>query len=359
VDDQERIEALDGIRGVAVALVLAYHCFYGWPRGGFIGVDLFFVLSGFLITRLLVAERKRLGRISLPDFYWRRLRRLAPPLILAIVLSAAIKWMVPAYQRGVPLPLAAAATLMYVGNVLHIHGLGILGHTWSLSIEEQFYLVWPAALGLLLRWQRRSTAYGIVLALAALSFILAATTSASNFEARYDATLPRVGEILIGVLLALGLRSDTALAERLRPLVSFMLAALAFATISIAGLVLPRSPVMFQGPLLVTCLAAAVLIGHCAVHSSPLTRVLSSAPIAYVGRVSYGLYLYHFPLTVLFDHNRFGLTGFTQAMARVICAGVLAVASYHFVEAPLRRLNRPRWGVNPLPEQTGPSIRES
>jgi peptidoglycan/LPS O-acetylase OafA/YrhL len=146
------VPALDGIRGLAIALVVSMHAF-GFPAGGFIGVDLFFVLSGFLITTLLLEEVEATGRISLRDFYERRVRRLLPALLVLLIVYSVVE---AARGRSV---LPAVAGLFYFSNFsnfLHLTAwrTNALDHLWSLAEEEQFYLVWPPILILLVRWRR-------------------------------------------------------------------------------------------------------------------------------------------------------------------------------------------------------------
>lgn len=350
----DRIAALDGLRALAVTLVVSYHCAYGYPRGGFIGVDLFFVLSGFLITRLLIREVAGTGTLSFADFYWRRVRRLAPPLAITIVLALLVSLAVPSYERGVAFPLAALAAMAYFGNLLHITGLGLLGHTWSLSIEEQFYLVWPAIVLVLLRGRRSSALKWFVLAATSASVLYAASTSASTFESRYDATLPRVGELLIGALLALAFRSRADASTFRGHFISTPTAIASISTIVVAAALLPRSELMFRGPVILCCIASASIIGHCSERRSWLTKLLSHRLPVRVGQISYGLYLYHFPLTVLFDDGRFGLTGPWQVAARMSSALVLADLSYRVIEAPAQQAQRPFARVKDDP--TGKSV---
>ena len=143
------LRALDGLRGIAILAVMAYHS--RWLSGGFVGVDLFFALSGFLITRLLIAEWQRHGDVHLIGFWARRLLRLAPALVAAVALAVPV-------SRWIEMPLEkawVAATLVYTSNLLigygHVYPIGLLSHTWSLGMEEQFYLLWPPLLVLSMR----------------------------------------------------------------------------------------------------------------------------------------------------------------------------------------------------------------
>ena len=157
------LPALDGLRALAVAAVVAYHLGFGWASGGFLGVDLFFVISGYLITTLLLSERAATGRIALGDFWVRRFRRLVPPLVVmvAVVIVATRIWGVP--EQWASIRGDAIGTLAYVANWWYIIGgesyldtlLGPspLRHTWSLAVEEQWYLLWPMAVAGLLAWR--------------------------------------------------------------------------------------------------------------------------------------------------------------------------------------------------------------
>ena len=203
------VPALDGLRAVALLLVVSFHVSYGRPGGGFIGVDVFFVLSGFLITSLLVTENRTSETISLADFYWRRARRLLPALVVTIIAGALIVTYIPQAEGTRPYPIAALAVLAYVGNWLRIAALGPLAHTWSLSIEEQFYVLWPPTLRHFLRrgWGT-SGLVGLVVAAAALCFGIGAALSLAGSWNDYEATVPRFGELLVGVTLGLYLNGQ-------------------------------------------------------------------------------------------------------------------------------------------------------
>jgi len=201
---------LDGLRGVSILAVMSYHI--GLIRGGFLGVDIFFVLSGFLITTLLMDEWARTGRISLRKFYARRALRLLPALVLLVVacdvtvmVIARLYWAPESFMPVVfGMVYASVVVFFYIGNFVMISGqtLWILGHTWSLSIEEQFYVLWPLCLWLLLRWARRR---GFILPVLVLG--IAASLLLKVALVRAHAPLTRVffgldtrfDELLIGV----------------------------------------------------------------------------------------------------------------------------------------------------------------
>lgn len=340
--------ALDGVRAAAVVAVLIFHSAPGVLRGGFLGVDAFFVLSGFLITTLLLAERERRGTIRLAAFWGRRARRLLPALILVVAaVAVAAPVMVPpeefANLRG-----DAVAALGYVANWHMIYRGGDyfaqtataspLQHTWSLGIEEQFYLVWPVVVMLAALTRRPRLAIVTVAgSWAGASAIAAALLyRADSIDRVYYGTDTRAAALLIGCAVAAAL---PALGRLLAPgLVAVpVVAVLAWAWTHADG----DAAWLYRGGLPGLAVAVAVLLGHLvAAPASVPARVLAIAPLAALGRISYGVYLWHWPLYGLLTGGRTGLTGPPLLALRVAVTLVVAVASYRLVERPLRRLNR-------------------
>ena len=291
---------IDGLRALAVLLVVAYHAGLPGIRGGYIGVDVFFVISGFLITGLLLDEHRSSGRIDLHQFWSRRIRRIVPALVVAIVATiVASRFVLLRWEERDLLESARAAVASFAN--FHFHGMSggyfsptleaqPLLHTWSLGIEEQFYLVWPIALMVLLRWGRRITAV-VTGGFLAISLIASSFAVASgNSDAFY---LPwfRIWELLIGALLAIGLRSTMSIT-----LPRWM--AFVGGGAIIASAILYDATTRFPGSaaLLPTLGTAAVIA------SSPtrgLNRVLSVRPLRAIGLVSYSWYLLHWPALVL------------------------------------------------------------
>lgn len=358
--------ALDGLRGVAVLGVLAFHA--GHLTGGYLGVDLFFVLSGYLITSLLVLEWAATGAVSLPSFWVRRARRLLPALLAVLIaVGIASHWLVEPVSRG-QLREEGVATLAYVANWFSIfRGSGYwqhtllpswLEHTWSLAIEEQFYLLWPLIVtttwGLWRRGRHRTApdeallrngvrrlallAWGGAVASAGLMIVLSLTGASQ--DRLYLGTDTRAAAILFGAGLAcsqylLGagrVASDRRAAISATGLAGAAVLAIAWTRLSGTG------DHLYRGGLLV-CGAAAtlVLLDVTTDGASPLKRVLAVAPLRWLGLISYGLYLWHWPVYQYLHRGRFGLSGWTLVGVQVAASIAVAVVSYYALELPVRR----------------------
>jgi peptidoglycan/LPS O-acetylase OafA/YrhL len=342
------VPALDGLRGAALLGVLFFHANGALP-GGYLGVDLFFVLSGFLITSLLLAEHRDTGRIALGAFWIRRARRLFPAL-LALMPAIAI------YARffAKPSELAglradALATLAYVANwrAIFAHksywelfaAPSPLEHTWSLSIEEQFYVVWPLVVTFVLR--RRPPRSLLVLALGLSALSIAAMLflfDPERVSRVYLGTDTRAAGILAGAALATVLSMDTTLADgAVRKLDALGVAAalgLGLAWWKLKG----ESYFLYHGGFWLTEAAVLVVIA-CAVMGprSLVSRALSWKPLTLVGTVSYGVYLWHWPVNVALSPERTHLHGFWLHVIQFAVTFVIAILSYRFVEQPIRK----------------------
>jgi len=343
--------ALDGLRAFAVASVIAYHFGAGWMTGGFLGVDAFFVLSGFLITSLLLSEWGRRRRIDLPGFWARRARRLLPALLLvlgAIALYAVV--LAPTDQLR-SLRADGLASLFYVANwrfVLSGQSYFALftlpspmRHLWSLAIEEQFYLVWPLVVLACLRIGRgsRTVLAGVCVAgIAASVAVMAMLYEPADPSRAYYGTDARAHTILVGALLALLLarrRPRTRSAGRgLHVLGVVAAAACVWAWVSVTD----QGSGMYHGGSLLFAIAVAVVIasavqpGH-----SPLRAFLSLGFLRWIGMISYGLYLWHWPATVVLNESRTGLSGAPLAALRLAVTVGAAALSFYLVEQPIRR----------------------
>ena len=341
--------ALDGLRGLAILAVVAYHA--GILRGGFVGVDLFFALSGFLITRLLMIERDRHGDVRLDLFWARRARRLVPALVVAIVLAIGVSQAV-----GMPLEtLWIVATLCYASNVLigwfHVYPLGVLSHGWSLALEEQFYLLWPPLLVVVSRFGSRALiAAAAVLAIvpALLRLAYRAAHPGDPYtdptlwlrlyfapEMRFDAiALGCLGAVLSGRLLSNQPAIASAASGERRRIAALAavgavsgLGWLAFMAVTADIGTFVGEPLLFS----LTSLAAIALVLGAQLAPS-LARVLGWGPLVALGRISYGLYLYHAILFFALDRSPVAL--------RVAVAVALATVSYWTLERPILGLNR-------------------
>jgi peptidoglycan/LPS O-acetylase OafA/YrhL len=317
-----REPALDGLRTIAVGLVLIQHTVGTYIPGASMGVDIFFALSGYLITSILVEEWKATGGLSFPHFYLRRFARLMPALALVVACVLVLSLLAP--SLGAPLPdIGFAATyLMNWARALGWAHDNLLAHTWSLACEEQFYLLWPPILLLCLRF-RPSWAPWLAVGLATASTVCGAGLSLAGapYERTYYAFDSRALELLIGCAFAfvsVEARSSRWLA-RLWYLPIVVLAV--FLTVPYTSRVLPLGGFVCIS-LMSIWIILALRVG------SPLSRVLSLRPMVYVGRISYGVYLWHFPLILMASKLPHGKRYYY--LAAVILTFVLAALSFHF-----------------------------
>ena len=335
--------ALDGLRAVAVLAVLLYHHHRGGGfgrlgRGGFLGVDVFFVLSGYLITTILLHAQRSTGTIDLGRFWTRRARRLIPALLVLLVVAVVLgRSLYPDRQAALHQDLLP--TLLYVEN-WHIalwHGskLSPIAHTWSLSVEEQFYLVWPVAvMGLVALTRRRiRRMLPIVAGLAVLSAIW--TSVALSGVRAYFGTDARAQELLVGAALAtLTVGSTLSVPERFRTILDSTAVVLLIALVAllIGG---PAAGAWEDGGLLVFAVGVALLITAAVQTGGPVRTILAAGPLAAIGRISYGLYLFHLPVFAWINDSS-GITGMPLFFVRTGVTAALAWASYAFIERPIR-----------------------
>ncbi len=360
--------ALDGLRGLAVVAVLLFHGGWAGARGGFLGVDVFFVLSGFLITSLLLAERGSTGTISLRRFWSRRARRLLPALLLVVAaVAAAAPFFDPSAQVG--LRGDALAALAYVANWRFVlQGADYFGrtaadsplnHLWSLAIEEQFYLAWPLVVLAVAR-RRRARAWVGAIALtgaaASATAMVLLHRAGAGADRVYYGTDTRAHTVLIGATLAalLDPRADGSSATAaLWPRAGRLLLGVAgtgAAAALVAGVALVQGgePWLYDGGLPLLSLAAAILVGHAVLlPDGVLGSLLKVGPLCRIGRLSYGLYLWHWPLYLLLTAARTGLSGGSLLAGRLGATFALALVTERLLERPIRagRLRRPRAGL--------------
>jgi peptidoglycan/LPS O-acetylase OafA/YrhL len=354
-----RNRALDGVRALAVALVLADHGGLPGLTGGFVGVDIFFVLSGFLITSLLLAEHRSSARLDLAAFWARRARRLLPALVVMVVTT----WLV----RGLFAPDAvtglrtdALAALLWVANWrFAVQGTDYftlgqnaspLQHTWSLGVEEQFYVLWPLLICALIALAGRRAGTGRttarlvaavaatgVLASALWTNVLAGEASASRVyfgsDCRAQALL--VGAFAAAVFAPCGPSGvPKRWSARRAPGVAALLGLLTLG--ALAHRASGTSSEYRGGLLILTALAAALLIVGVALQPDGLvSRLLASRPLVLTGRVSYGIYLWHWPVFLALTGLRTGLTGLPLLALRCTVTAILAAASWVLVERPV------------------------
>jgi peptidoglycan/LPS O-acetylase OafA/YrhL len=341
---------LESLRGIAVLAVMLFHAKTGeWFRGGSLGVDLFFVLSGFLITTLLAHEYLDHGRISLRNFYARRAVRLLPALgaFLAVYMAVALVFDGAGFLgRSDPARVVGSATaaLLYVFNFIHMFGgLSTAGtsHLWSLSVEEQFYIAWPLCL-LALRLRRGAFVLMFLTAAAAIASGLLPIVTAGSYNRFYFGTDFRAQELLAGALVAqlfvAGWVGRHTMAEAW-----FRIAAAAAGLFFAVWLFAlhDRREFLFHGWYIGVAAAGAVVVLFCAFTTSPW---LTNPILRYVGSRSYALYLWHLPFNTWFRELNAGwhvLAVFTVSFAA-------AELSYRLVEGPVQRWHRRQAGTAPI-----------
>ena len=350
---------LDGLRAIAVLAVIAFHLNTPWASGGLLGAGMFFTLSGYLITDLLLASYARCGRLPLRDFWARRARRLLPALL--VMLAVVTAWITVAHRAALPgLRGAVLSAVGFVGNWwLIVQNVSYfdrfapptpLGHLWSLAVEEQFYLVWPwvllGALWLVRRRQPHPQIYPglavVALGLTAASAVWMALLYQPGFDntRAYDGTDTRAFGFLVGAALALVWPSqrltgplsagkrwalDTAGAAGLAVIVALIVGTDEY------------SPALYRGGLVALSVATAVVVAVAAHPASRVGRALGSGPLRWVGVRSYGIYLWHLPVIVLtgaaIDTGRVDLPRAGLQLAATIG---LAALSWKYVEQPIR-----------------------
>jgi peptidoglycan/LPS O-acetylase OafA/YrhL len=341
--------ALDGLRALAILTIMLYHGQVPWPRGGYLSVDLFFVLSGYLITTLLLQEWDRRGAISLKRFWSGRARRLLPALFLMLAGVAAYAALL-APATGLPRVRGdALSTLLYVANwrfaFTHLSYFEQFGdsspltHMWTLGIEEQYYLLWPLALIVGLRLARgrlRPLLVGTLLAMAASALVMAALYRPGVDPSRlYYGTDTRAQALLFGGALAVVL---AMWGQRLPRALLQAAAVIGFGGFLAMLLLIPDTVRwMYLGGFTVAAVACGLTVVVAAQPGGWVRRIFSTPPLPAIGRISYGLYLWHWPLFVAISPERVHLHGAWLLTLRVAATFVAAILSYRLVELPIRQ----------------------
>ena len=336
---------LDGLRAIAVAAVFLYHARIDWLPGGFLGVDLFFVLSGYLITSLLLVEWEARNRIDLRRFWLRRARRLLPALVVVVLASLALAAIFArqdlAHTRG-----DALSSLLYytnwheiIANHSYFNLMGnpsLLQHTWSLAIEEQFYIVWPLLLvPCLVLVGRRRLPMLIIAGIAASAALMWILYNPNGDPSRvYYGTDTRAFLLLMGILLALVWPWIQRLRQALPLLELFGVAALV-GTVLLFRQMHEFNPTLYRGGDLAAAFCFVVLVAAVAHPRTGIGEALGVAPLRWVGERSYGIYLWHWPIIVLVAGvNTRPSPGVVVAEAALVLTA--AALSYKFVEQPIR-----------------------
>ena len=353
------IPALDGLRGVAVVAVLMFHG--GYLRGGFLGVDLFFVLSGFLVTSLLLVEWKGSDGIALGRFWARRARRLLPALLGVVFVVAVFMRTLAASTQWRQIRSDGWATLFYVANWHAIFSGSSYGagggrspfeHCWSLAIEEQFYVIWPLLLVFVLgrKWGVRGVLrLSIAVAVVGTALLIGLSFTGVSQNSLYLGSHTRMASVGMGAALAAWTQlGDRAPGRRsLTPLfgtlgwIGAVILAVTWTTIGL------HDTALYRGVLTLAGLAAvAVLASVTNGSSKAMSSGLSVAPLRWLGLISYGLYLWHWPIFLWLDEPRTGLSGPLLFAVRVLASLAAAVVSYEWLEKPIRH------GALPAPKAT-------
>ena len=339
---------LDGLRAVAVYLVVFFHAGSDRFSGGFIGVDVFFVLSGFLVTTLLLRDLRSGGRVRFGRFYSRRFRRLLPAAFATLIITALVFAAIASPIEVLDAAGGFKAAFLYVTNWYFIaqaasyFGADVSSnpvlHFWSLAVEEQFYLLWPLLLGGLYVAARR---FGprqwpvmrvAVAAAATASLLWAWSLKTTNPNRAYYGTDARAYQLLAGALLALTPAVVAVLARS--PRIARWLGAAALAGIIATATTWPSLDPIQRGTL-ITVITVAVIAAMEALPTGPAPRLLSHEPLVYLGKISYGTYLWHWPVILVITRTFQPSTTATIALTVLIATG-LASISYQILEQPIR-----------------------
>ncbi|HET7492717.1 MAG TPA: acyltransferase family protein [Bradyrhizobium sp.] len=331
---------IDGLRALSILLVVGYHAQPWLVPGGFIGVDIFFVISGFLITRIILTEDQA-GHFSSLQFYARRIRRIFPALIVVLAVTYLIGWFVLLPDGFSLLGQSTAAGVAFVSNLFQLSQTGYFApdagenpllHLWSLGIEEQFYIFWPLLLLALVATKRQRLWIAII---AATSFAMSLAILLGYKEWSFYSPISRAWELLAGGILANWLFESGAAKTPRLPLGHDLLAAIGIVAIAAASVALNKDS-LFPGIYALAPVGGAVLI-ILSPHSALNRILLSSRPMVLIGLISYPLYLWHWPLLSYLAILRNGVPNVLEIWATVLLGFVLAWLTYRFVEIPLRR----------------------
>ncbi|MEQ1687236.1 MAG: acyltransferase family protein [Sphingopyxis sp.] len=341
---------IDGLRTIAVTSVVLYHAGVAWVPAGFVGVDIFFVISGFLITGLLAHEYHTSGRVDIAAFYARRVRRLIPALLTMVLATLIIGfWLLPPTGEAQSMSGSALAALFFSSNLFfYFQPSGYFAqaaesypllHTWTLAVEEQFYIVWPLMIPIIgwlaAKARRPTTAMLTLFYIAVLIFSFALCQWALGWRpmAAFYLTPFRAWEFAVGALLALHL-------HRARPSATLGLALSGGGLAAIvAGFVAIDPAASFPGPMaLLPVLGTAALIAGGAIGPrSAITRALETAPMVTIGKLSYGWYLWHWPLLAYAHFSAEGAPSVAARTAMVVLSLIISAISLRWLETPIRR----------------------
>lgn len=334
------VPALDGVRGVAILAVMAFNGQFIWMGGGFLGVDIFFTLSGFLITALLIQGYDPITGIGLKNFYFRRALRLLPALFLLILFCIAYALLLQPSDKAANTLNGVVYSLFYVANWAQAPpnppGIGPLSHTWSLSVEEQFYVVWPLLLLLLLRLNSKRLVILILGVLATISVVLNIWfwQAGVPYLRMYFGTDTKANELLIGCIAALLLSWRI-----LTPGPRFKMVFHSLALVGLGGifaaffLARHTDAFVYNGGFTLIALGTAIVVLDILLFPSAISRCFEFPPLVWIGKISYGLYLWHYPvfegMKRLFEER---LDPVLMQVSGIVLTLLIAASSYYFLE---------------------------
>lgn len=327
---------IDGLRAFAVLAVILYHFDVKFFKGGFIGVDIFFVISGYLITKGIISLREN-NKFSIGDFYTRRARRLFPALIATIAATYALSFAFFSPTDFMAMSGSTVYALTGISNIYFWLGSGYfdnfaslkpLLHTWSLSVELQFYLVWPFIILGLMSFGRRSCAIG-VLAFTVVAAALSVYYVYVNSTSAFFLTQFRMHEFAIGAIVVFIER------VKINTAIKYALYAIGMLMVFIPSLVFDVNKINFPGYYaLIPCIGAALMIWNGG--DIKISKILSNRPVSHIGEISYSLYLIHWPVYVFANYFLIGYIDMEVKLAMLVVTFALSFASYRLIELPFR-----------------------
>ncbi|MGV3244789.1 acyltransferase family protein [Staphylococcus sp. 11261D007BR] len=357
------LPGLDGFRAVAVIAIIIFHLNPLWLPGGFLGVDTFFVISGYLITSLLLAEFQNTQRIDLIGFWTRRLKRLIPAVFFMITIVV-LYTIIFEPQIFYNVKKDAVAAIFYVSNWWYIFedvdyfnqfAVEPFKHLWSLAIEEQFYLFFPAILLICLKIFKERGTFFIIWAVSLLSLILmiilSFTIGDQNYSRLYFGTDTRLQTLLLGSLLSFlwpPFKLKATISKKQNSLVS-LIGLISIAVLIVLFFVISDQDIwLYRGGFYLISVLTLIVIAVAVVPSGIFSKILGNPVFVYIGKRSYSLYLWHYPI-IVFLHSHFvnGQIPFYVYIIDIVLMLLMTEISYHFIENPIRRNGFKAFAVNP------------
>ncbi|MED0927133.1 acyltransferase family protein [Bacillus mycoides] len=344
---------LDSLRGLAILGVILYHINFNWMPGGFLGVTVFFVLSGYLITDILAIEWKNNKRIDLKKFWLSRARRLLPGMLIMLIVTLA--W-ITIFHSSLLVKMRgdSLAALLYFSNWWYIYHklsyfdsfsqLSPLNHFWSLAVEEQFYVVWPFVISLGFYYIKKQSRMILFICLGAIASALAMAIlyePGTDPSRIYYGTDTRAFSLLIGAALAL-IWPSNRLANKIIPKARLILDIIGGAALIIILLMFWKTnqydPFLYRGGMVLLSIATALLVANLAHPASRIAQFLRFRPLRWMGVRSYGIYLWHYPIITLTTPKvNTGEFSFTRAILQFLLIIIVAQISWKFIENPIRK----------------------